>query len=1013
VLLLLLACAAGGGAARAEDPSLLLESIRSTSLDTGRAVALRDTELPLGIATLEVERGILIPTRPIEDRTVEFAFVGQARFHCDPPDDIEAGQLELFTGRPFLDAPLEKAILVITDRETVDGLLQRPAPMSLLPDLIKRAQHFHADWLQKTERRNTGVESAIFRALAGDAAFGNYFAIWARSHELGDFVYQLDPEDNEPLTVGSFIPIDIRGWERMRLGRHLRIQQRKGRWLGVRVEDLGAWDVWLSAPWTPAGDRPLPGNLGFESRRYTLDVTIRRRSLRLEGTARLELEALADGRLAVPLELFRDLVVERVVDGQGRQLFSFRSGAEVVVLLAEPTRTGDLLTLDVTYSGHALKWVGRRTFDLLDTGTWYPHCGVVDRARYDVTLHWPKRYELVAGGRRVEHGRHGKYLWERRVLEEPSLAFSFVLGDFIVERRQSDDVELVVAFNRYNEWRATDESRRRVMDTVEESLRFFEELYGPYPLDRLVVATLPREYSQSYLGFITLADSVARPDTPRGEETLRWLRDNLIAHEVSHQWWGNLLGWWSYRDQWLSEGMANYSGLLFYVRNSPGSRSALAESSALWRDSLTRLTLGGRTIESLGPVVLGARLNSSLASNGYRAIVYRKGAVVLAMLARTMGEERFLEMMRALLDAARFQVISTEDFLAALEHMSETDLKGFARRYVYGTGIPRVYYDYSTEAGLDDDWILRGEAHWLATPRYTQRVERGAAGRWESRREAHLADTGAGGGLIVPFHLVVDGGLPAAGDSSGQDSRTVRAGMVSLEEDRSRFEIVSEETPLELRLDPLGEILAYFHSAKEHPRRVARYRAQNLAAAGRLEEAEAAFREALELPPDGSETNDTTAWPAAPQTPPLQEEARIRLALARLYLDRRMEDEAQAELGAVEALMEGDDHTQRMERDVLRSRLEIARGEYAPAYRRLKKTLKLQAPRETARGWRATLWRVRLRSERLAMTEAYALLAVAAWETGHLEDARWALREARERGAEMTALAEMIDPRRL
>mgnify|MGYP000703534639 CR=1 FL=1 len=45
----------------------------------------------------------------------------------------------------------------------------------------------------------------------------------------------------------------------------------------------------------------------------------------------------------------------------------------------------------------------------------------------------------------------------------------------------------------------------------------------------------------------------------------------------------------------------------------------------------------------------------------------------------------------------------------------------------------------------------------------------------------------------------------------------------------------------------------------------------------------------------------------------------------------------------------------------------------------------------------------------LAMTEAYALLAVAAWETGHLEDARWALREARERGAEMTALAEMIE----
>jgi hypothetical protein len=106
--------------------------------------------------------------------------------------------------------------------------------------------------------------------------------------------------------------------------------------------------------------------------------------------------------------------------------------------------------------------------------------------------------------------------------------------------------------------------------------------------------------------------------------------------------------------------------------------------------------------------------------------------------------------------------------------------------------------------------------------------------------------------------------------------------------------------------------------------------------------------------------------------------------------------------------LESDRVSFRVERDVLQSRLEIARGSYEPAFRRLKKTLKLAAPREGARGWRAALWKVQLASEQLAVIEAYMLLAVAAYETGHTEDARWAAQEAREHGADLRALTELL-----
>ena len=96
----------------------------------------------------------------------------------------------------------------------------------------------------------------------------------------------------------------------------------------------------------------------------------------------------------------------------------------------------------------------------------------------------------------------------------------------------------------------------------------------------------------------------------------------------------------------------------------------LAEMSAGWRAALERKIDDGRTIESLGPIVLGSRLNSSRAANGYGAIVYRKGAVVLAMLARAVGEERFLEMLRSLVDSSMGEVITTADFVSSIERMA-------------------------------------------------------------------------------------------------------------------------------------------------------------------------------------------------------------------------------------------------------------------------------------------------------------------------------------------------------
>jgi hypothetical protein len=996
-LLVAALCCRFCSAALAAEPGEIVRSIRNPQLEPDRAVSLRNVELEIGIAVMEIERGVLIPTRPIEGRTIELVFIGQARFRCEASDDVEAGQLELFTGQRSLDAAVEEAVLVLAGEKTVSTLLERPAPNRLRPELITRAEALLQDWLDKTDRRSTGVELAIFRSLVGDAAFSNYFAVWCRSHEVGDFVYQLDPEDVEHLTLASFVPLDVQGWERRRLARHIRLQQRKGRWLGVEVEDLGAWDVWLSTPWTPTPGHGFPGNVGFETEHYTLDVTVKRRSLILEGEATLDITAQADGRRIIPLELFRDLQVERITDGEGKQLFFMRSGRELAVLLPGPSVAGEKLTLKVTYGGRALKWVGHGTYDLEDTSNWYPHCGTVDRAAYDVTLRWPAKYELISSGRLVQGGRKGKYRWERRRLEMRSIAFSFVLGNFLIERRQCGHVELTMAFDRGTPIRLTPRIRERALDTVEKALGFFEKGFGPYPLDHLAIAILPRDYSQSYLGFITLTDSVVRLDPPRSQAAWDWFRNTTIAHETAHQWWGNLLGWWSYRDQWLSEAMANYSAMIFYRHREGENAASLSDLSAGWRESLSRTTVDGRAIESLGPIVLGARLNSSLASNGYGPIVYRKGAMVLAMLARTIGEERFLTMLRSLIEAAAHRVISTEDFLSAIERMSGEELDGFARQFIYGTGIPQFYYESDTAPTGSGGWIVRGEAWRFTPPLYDLQIARSGPSCWDLRREVKNREESQSSSLAVPYWLTTGSG---AGES-------VSAGSLVLEGRRSDFEISSDLEPQDLKLDPLDEILARFYSAERYPKRVRRYRAMDFIKESRLHEAEASLLDALRQPAARDDRYSPLPWLYDPEAELLHENARIRLELARLYLDQGRSGEALAELDAVEESLGPGRAIFRMARDSLRSRLEIMRGDYQAAYRRLKKALRLAAPRRPPRNWRAVMWRAQLSSELLAMKEAYALLAIAAFETGRGNDLRWALQEAEERGVDVSLLKEI------
>ena len=138
----------------------------------------------------------------------------------------------------------------------------------------------------------------------------------------------------------------------------------------------------------------------------------------------------------------------------------------------------------------------------------------------------------------------------------------------------------------------------------------------------------------------------------------------FLAHELAHQWWGQAVGWKNYHEQWLSEGFAQYFAA--HVRGEgPRRRRRSATCCA-------RCGAGRSNNRTQGPVYLGYRLGHIKAeSRVFRAVVYNKGAMVLHMLRRLVGDEKFFARHPASsMRDWRFRKAGTDDFRLAMEKAS-------------------------------------------------------------------------------------------------------------------------------------------------------------------------------------------------------------------------------------------------------------------------------------------------------------------------------------------------------
>jgi len=217
-------------------------------------------------------------------------------------------------------------------------------------------------------------------------------------------------------------------------------------------------------------------------------------------------------------------------------------------------------------------------------------------------------------------------------------------------------------------------------------MEFYASHLGPYPWDK---------YAQSVVEHFlfggmenTSATTMARnwiypaalaPDIQIG-------RDDGIAHELVHQWFGDLLTCKDWRHTWLNEGFATYFAAV-WIEHYYGKDifSARMQRSA---EGIVRSPAGQR------PIVQRPGTEQGL--------VYPKGAWVLHMLRQQLGDEDFWKAIRHYVDKHRFQNVDTHDFLDAVAEATGQNFEWLFDQYVYGSGLPEleVSWDYDGESRL-------------------------------------------------------------------------------------------------------------------------------------------------------------------------------------------------------------------------------------------------------------------------------------------------------------------------
>lgn len=697
--------------APSSDP--VYQQLRNISLGS-EAVTVKDFELKRDAATFHLHSGTVCFVAPVNGKVTGAVFVGNGNMTLTPPTHDEDRSLKLLTKEDEFNETFERMALRFTD-STYDELKKAGAVASGGCDtgVLQDSQHI-------TRRKlHSNISARILEDVLSDRQGGLFVAFINGKHYSGKMLFTIDPD-------GDFDEVELRTYD----------ENKEGLWAAFPI----------SADYRNRLGRGAALN-GIHIEHQQLDTTIEKNA-HLNAKSITSFVSEVDGLRVIPFDLYRTLRVQSVTSQDGQAISFIQEDKDedpdFYVLLNKPLARGDKFTITTVYGGKdAIQNWGEGNYYPIAREDWFPsnaHARFGDYTSFDMTFRIPKGMKMAASGDLVSEATEGGTsvtVWKSDV-PQPTAGFQF--GRMKEEDAKVTSPQFLVAAYANEEapdWIAGLKDRgmgnmntlgmmKQPLAQAQFAIGLYSSYFGDLPFKRLNIAQqTPCNYGQSWPGLVWLPTCAFYDTTVRHFLGLDW-QDNIYwdvvtPHEVAHQWWGQMVGFRSYRDQWMSEGFADFSASLF-LQSAYGDKSN-KKYMEFWdyerKTIIERNRFGYRPID-VGPVTMGYRLDNSKVGGGIaQSLIYPKGAYILHMLRMMMysnqtGDQNFKETMHDFTKTYNGRAATTEDFKITVEKHLTADMQRigdgkmdwFFNEYVYGTSLPRYRLESSFDKAPDGDVVF-------------------------------------------------------------------------------------------------------------------------------------------------------------------------------------------------------------------------------------------------------------------------------------------------------------------
>lgn len=681
ILIFLLVC--GGPISRAQSFGSydeMLTAFKNQVPDSNGTYEVDGLMIEHGPVTIMLVSGTVHLGSPVGGRPVSAVFVGKGSAIFTPTLPVEKINLQRFYPNDVYNEEFTSAFFLFVDDDMAAQFKSGTHKPTERPESdVHGIMAAGVEAYVSTDGKQ--VEPTLARAILNNRRGDRGFICQTYSKE-GQYqaIIGADPYDTEPytLTIGERGTL---GWN----------------WTSVNQCPPPEGVAAVDSNSVSAGDMIYVGQ-------HTIVCSIDR-SLAMKTTDRMDVTITTDSAEWISLSLNYRLTVDSVREHGGAMLTTHRPDKSGLLWIKLPRtmRRGERTAFVITYHGEVIERQGDITF-LKTSIDWYPYHGYKQLSFFDLVFEHDRRYILVSIGDKASEEKQDDIVRSRWLLGRKMRNASFNIGLFREKMIEGDgypDVQL----NYY-----TKDQVDVVETDVKQALNFFTKLFGPLPINRLYATELPAFHGEAFPGMLHLSTLAfykvedARTDDFFGEQ--------FTSHEVAHQWWGIAVDFRSYRDQWLSEGFAMYSCLLY-------SQLAASEGDKFFRlleEYSKSIRNNGKnmfgTFRKPPSISLGGRVSSGGSGGEYNTFIYYKGAWVVHMLRNmmldltTMKEDAFMAMFKDFYATHKLRSATTETFRQTVEKHVGQDMSWFFDQWVHGNDIPTYTFAWKHEKQADGTYKI-------------------------------------------------------------------------------------------------------------------------------------------------------------------------------------------------------------------------------------------------------------------------------------------------------------------